>query len=222
MTCDCAWESWSKNILLSLLRLSLRRGHSDGSWLQEQRKHVFESNSMSSLWQVPPRRRVCQRCTSKEDWLGAGFSRENRLQVISLPPISAPQVVSWLLLLIHSYFVIWRFSGAAIWGPPPAHISDARRGCLWLLIHQQKDSAASSVHLCVLDVRCPSHFSSILIPVWENKPSGSNKIMQFPAWTNLMWCESITILLTYLLHSLTSLAQCVNKNVKWIKTNLSL
>lgn len=151
MTCDCAWESWSENILLYLPRLSLRRRRSDGSRLEEQRKHVFESNSMSLLWQVPPWRWVCRRCTSKKDWLGAGFSRENQLQVISHPPISAQQVVSWLLLLIHSYFVIWRFCGAAIWRPPPAHISDARRSSLWLLIHQHKDSAPS-VHLCVLDV----------------------------------------------------------------------
>lgn len=149
----------------------------DGTWLEEQRKHVFESNSKSLLWQLPPRRCVCRRCTSKKDWLGAGFSRENRLQAISPPPISARQVVSWLLLLIRSYFVIWRFSGAAIWGPPPAHISDARRSCLRLLIHQQKNSA-SSVHLCVLDVFCPSHFFSLLIPVWENKAGGSHQIVE--------------------------------------------
>lgn len=177
MTCDCDWESWSENILLSPPRLSLCRRRSDGTWLEEQRKHVFESNSMSLLWQVPPRRCVCRRCTSKKDWLGAGSSRENRLRVISPPPITAQQVVSWLLLLIRSYFVIWRFSDAAVWGPPPAHISDARRSCLWQLIHQQRNSAAS-VHLCVLDIFCPSHFSSLLIPVWQNKPSGSHQIVE--------------------------------------------
>lgn len=165
-----ACESWSENILLSLPRLSLRRRRSDGSRLEEQRKHVFESNSMSLLWQVPPRRRVCRRCTSKKDWLGAGFSRENQLQVISPPPASAPQVVSWLLLLIHGYFVIWRFSAAAICGPPPAHISDARRSRRWLLMHQQKDSAASSVRPSA----CPGRLLSFALLLSSNPCLGKH------------------------------------------------
>lgn len=167
MSCD--WESWSENILLSLPLLSLCRRRSDRSSLGEQRKHVSEGSSVALLWQVPPRRRVCRGCTSKKDWLGADFSGVNQPQVISPPLISAQQVVSWLLLLIHGYFVIWRFSGAAICGPPPAHISDARRSRLRLRVHQRRDSG-SPVHLCVLDCLCPSHFSSVLIAAWQNKP----------------------------------------------------
>lgn len=104
----------------------------------------------------------------KKDWLGAGFSRENQLQVISPPPASAPQVVSWLLLLIHGYFVIWRFSAAAIWGPPPAHISDARRRRRWLRMHQQKDSAASSVRPSA----CPGRLLSFALLLSSNPGLG--------------------------------------------------
>lgn len=190
MSCD--WESWSENILLSLPLLSLCRRRSDGSSLGEQRKHVSEGSSVALLWQVPPRRRVCRRCTSKKDWLGADFSGVNQPQVISPPLISAQQVVSWLLLLIHGYFVIWRFSGAAICGPPPAHISDARRSRLRLRIHQRRDPGPP-VHLCVLDCLCPSHFSSVLIAAWQNKALLLSLARGVRSW-NPWWKKSLNVL----------------------------
>lgn len=110
--CDCQCDSGGR--ATKCFATGLVTELSDGvGW--KNRKHMFEESSVALLWQVKPQQHVCQRCISK-NWLGAGFSRVNQLQVINPPLISAQQVVNWLLLLIHGYFVIWRFSVALFMG----------------------------------------------------------------------------------------------------------
>lgn len=135
----CNWIQLSLDLICfsSLLLYNRHRAADNGLWLRDSgetkclatglvtelsdgvgwknRKHMFEESSVVLLWQVKPQPHVCQRCISK-NWLGTGFSRVNQLQVINPPLISAQQVVNWLLLLIHGYFVIWRFSVALFMG----------------------------------------------------------------------------------------------------------
>lgn len=112
MVCDCQCDSGGR--ATKCFATGLVTELSDGVWWKN-RKHMFEESSVALLWQVKPLQHVCQRCISK-NWLGTGFSRVNQLQVINPPLISAQQVVNWLLLLIHGYFVIWRFSVALFMG----------------------------------------------------------------------------------------------------------
>lgn len=139
MVCDCQCDSGGRGT--KCFATGPVTELSDGV-RRKNRKHMFEESSVALLWQVKPQPHVCQRCISK-NWLGTGFSRVNQLQVINPPLISAQQVVNWLLLLIHGYFVIWRFFSGAIYGPPLVHISDARGECLQLLIRQWRDCGSS-------------------------------------------------------------------------------
>lgn len=194
MSCDCDWESWSENILVSLPLLSLWRRRSDGSSLGEQRKHVLEGSSVALLWQVPPRRRVLS-----EVHLQKGLIRSRLFQgeptAGNQPPASFRTTGGQLIAPLDSRLFC---NLEILWLLLTAHISDARRSRLLLQIHRRRDSG-SPVHLCALDCLCPSHFSSALIAATSLLLSLDCAVHSWNPWwgkgLNVLWINNQSIVL---------------------------